>query len=156
MSRISSKPGVRVSGGFTVIELVIAMVIFGIMAGVAVPRMSESTRIARMDRATRAVAIDLEMAFSLASRERSSVRIRQPTGTRRMVVSSVADGTVYSTTDLGGNNRTAVRVGGLTLNPTTVDVSPTGVASSPLTVTVQSGSNQRTVTMSQAGQIRVF
>ena len=132
------------------------MVLFAIAASVAVPSVSEAARIARIDRASRSIAVDLEKALGLAARQRSPVRIAQPAGTRSMVVSSVADGTVYSTTDLGDDTRTEVRVGTLTLNPATVDIAPTGMASAALTVTLQSGVRQRTITMSQAGEIRVF
>ncbi len=54
--------------GFTVAELLIAMMIFGIVTAIAVPRAQESIRIARIDRAARAVAIDLEQALGLAAR----------------------------------------------------------------------------------------
>lgn len=156
MKRMDSNPQRKLSTGFTILELLIAMMILGIAATVAVPRASEAARIARIDRATRTVAIDLEQALGLAARQRAPVRIRQPTGTRQMVISNVADGTIYSTTSLGDDTRSGVRVGALTLDPTTVDVFPTGMTSAGLTVTVQSGGHERTITMSQAGQIRVF
>ena len=143
-------------GGFTVAELLIAMMIFGIVTTMAVPKAAESIRIARIDRATRVVAIDLEQALGLAARQRSPVRIAQPGGTRQIVVTNVADGTVYSTTNLGDDTRVGVRVGELTLAPTSVNVFPTGLVFAALTVTLETGNHTRMVTMSQAGQIRVF
>ena len=140
-------------GGFTVAQLLVAMMIFGIVTTMAVPKAAESIRIARIDRA---VAIDLEQALGLAARQRSPVRIAQPNGTRQIVVTNVADGTVYSTTDLGDDTRVGVRVGELTLAPTSVSLFPTGLVSAALTVTLETGNHTRTVTMSQAGQIRVF
>jgi len=67
-----------------------------------------------------------------------------------------ADGTVFSTTELGQNLRVGVSVDDMTLDPATVSVFPTGLTSAPLTVTLESGDHERTITMSQAGQIRVF
>lgn len=148
--------GLRYARGFTVVELVIAMAIFGIVVGVAVPKATESARIARVDRAARIVAVDLEQSLSLAARQRSPVQIQQPDGTLRIEVSSIADGTVFSTTELGQNLRVGVSVDDMTLDPATVSVFPTGLTSAPLTVTLESGDHQRTITMSQAGQIRVF
>lgn len=144
------------SAGFTVIELLIAIVLLAIAAGVAVPRTAEAMRIARVDRASRAVAIDLEQALGLAARQRSPVRIEQPAGTRQIVVLDVADETVYSTTELGDDSMVGISVETLTLDPTSVNVFPTGQTSAALTVTLEFGDHTRTVTMSQAGQIRVF
>ena len=112
--------------------------------------------IAKVDRASRAVAIDLEQALGLAARQRAAVRIRQPDGTRQIVVQDRDDETVFRTTELGDDTRVGLGVETLTLNPTSVDVFPTGRVSAALTVTIQAGDYERTVTMSQAGQIRVF
>jgi prepilin-type N-terminal cleavage/methylation domain-containing protein len=144
------------SGGFTFVELLIAMSLFAILTGIAVPRAAEAMRIARVDRASRAVAIDLEQALGLAARQRSPVRIEQPSGTRTMQVVDVADETVYSTTRLGDDSSVGISVETLTLEPTAVNVFPNGQTSAALTVTLEFGDHTRTVTMSQAGQIRVF
>ena len=148
--------GARSAQGFTILELIIAMVLFAIMTGIAVPKASQAMRIARVDRASRAVAIDLEQALGLAARQRTAVRIRQPDGTRQVVVQDRNDATVYRTTELGDDNRVGLGVEALTLNPTSVDVFPTGRVSQALTVTIEAGNYERTVTLSQAGQIRVF
>ena len=148
--------GARSAQGFTILELIIAMVLFAIMTGIAVPKASEAMRIARVDRASRTVAIDLEQALGLAARQRTAVRIRQPNGTRQMVVQDRNDATVYRTTELGDDTRVGLGVEALTLNPASVDVFPTGRVSQALTVTIESGNYERTVTLSQAGQIRVF
>jgi prepilin-type N-terminal cleavage/methylation domain-containing protein len=149
--------GASRANGFTVIELIIAMVLFAIVTGLAVPKASEAMRIARVDRASRVVAIDLEQALGLAARQRTPVRIRQPNGTLQIVAQDRNDETVYRTTELGDDNtRVGLGVEALTLNPASVDVFPTGRVSAALTVTIGSGDYERTVTMSQAGQIRVF
>jgi prepilin-type N-terminal cleavage/methylation domain-containing protein len=151
-----SSTGARRANGFTVVELVIAMALFALVTAFAVPRASDAMRIARVDRASRAVAVDLEQAIGMAARQRTPIRVRQPNGTRQMVSQDRNTSTVYRTTDLGDDTRVGLGVETLTLNPTQVDVFPTGRVSAALTVTIVSGDYTRTVTMSQAGQIRVF
>ena len=132
-------------------EILIALMLFGVLTAIAVPKAAQSVRIARIDRASCAVAVDLEQALGLAARQRSPVQIAQPTGTRQIVVTSVADGTVYSTTSLGDDTRSGVRADQLTLAPASINVFPTELTSAALTVTLQSGNRARTITMSQAG-----
>jgi Tfp pilus assembly protein FimT len=144
------------TGGFTVAELLIALVLLSVATGIAMPKVTEAMRTARVDRASRAVALDLEQALGFAARQRSPVRIEQPEGTRQIVVMDVADETVYATTNLGDDSNVGISVETLTLDPTSVNVFPTGQTSAALTVTLEFGDHTRTVTMSQAGQIRVF
>jgi prepilin-type N-terminal cleavage/methylation domain-containing protein len=143
------------ANGFTVVELVIAMALFALVTVFAVPRASEAMRIATVDRASRVVAIDLEQALGLAARHRAPIRVRQPNGTRQIVAQNRNTSVVYRTTNLEEDTG-GLDVETLTLNPTSVDVFPTGQVSAALTVTIGSGDYQRTVTLSQAGQIRVF
>lgn len=146
----------RTVRGFTLIELVIAMTLFAILASVGMPRAGEAIRLARIDRAARTVAVDLEQAMTMAARQRQPVRIEHPAGTRRLVVTDLGDGTVYSTTNLETTVGTGFGVDGMQVEPAVVDVYSTGQTSSALTVNLTAGRYTRTITMSPAGQIRVF
>lgn len=141
--------------GFTLAEMLIVLALFGVAAMIAVPPMAETIGIARVDRASRTIAIDLEQAISLAARQRAPVRIEQPAGTRTIVIENASDETVYWTTDLDDGTLVGTNVDALTLNPTSVVVFPSGTSSGLLTVTVTARGRSRTVSMSPAGQIRV-
>lgn len=145
----------RGAHGFTAVELVIVLALVGAAAMIAVPRMANAIGIARVDRASRTIAIDLEQAIGLAARQRAPVRIEQPVGTRTIVIENASDETVYWTTDLADGTFVGTNVDALTLNPTSIVVFPSGTASGSLTVTVTARGRSRIVSMSQAGQIRV-
>lgn len=139
--------------GFTLIELVLAMVMVALVVSIGAPRIGEAMRSTRTDRAVRTMVLDLEHALSMAARQRAPVRISQPAGTRRMEVRNAVDATLYLARDFGPGADFQVEF--LTLEPSVVDIFPTGRASSPLTVTLRTGDMTRVVAMSTAGRVRV-
>jgi prepilin-type N-terminal cleavage/methylation domain-containing protein len=140
-------------GGFTLLELVIVMTALGTVFMIAMPQVNESRRVMDLNRAVRTVALDLELALSVAARQRSAVEILQPAGTRSMVVRDAQDGTEYLRRNFGDGS--SARLDDLVLTPALVVVSPTGLATSALTVAVEIDTSTRLITMSQAGQVRV-
>jgi type II secretory pathway pseudopilin PulG len=70
------------SAGFTLIELAILLVLFGLLAGMAVPSLSRTMSRARVDAALSRLSADLFLARALAVREARPLRIRflPPTG----------------------------------------------------------------------------
>lgn len=61
--------------GFTLIELMVAMVVMVILLGVAVPSFFESTARSRLQGAVNELAVDLQYARSEAVRERAAVTL---------------------------------------------------------------------------------
>ena len=61
--------------GFTLIELMVALVVVGMLMGLAVPGFFESTARARLQGAINELAIDLQYARSQAVRERAPVTL---------------------------------------------------------------------------------
>ena len=61
--------------GFTLIELMVALAVAGVLMGVAVPSFFESTARARLQGAINELAIDLQYARSEAVRERAPVSL---------------------------------------------------------------------------------
>lgn len=139
--------------GFTLMELIIAMLVISILATVSVPRVASAMRSANLGRAARTVALDLELALSLAARQRAAVDIVQTAGSLEMTIQDAEDATVFLNRNFADGSSAKISV--LTLNPTQVRIFPTGRTSAALTVTVGTDAGTRTITMSQAGQVRV-
>jgi len=139
--------------GFTLLELVIVMTALGTVFMIAMPQVNQSRRVLDLNRAVRTVALDLELALSVAARQRSAVEILQPEGTRSIVVRDVQDGTEYLRRNFGDGS--SARLDDLVLTPSLIVVSPTGLTTAALTVAVEIDSSTRVITMSQAGQVRV-
>jgi prepilin-type N-terminal cleavage/methylation domain-containing protein len=152
MHKLSGQPPNR--AGFTLIELVIALIMVGIIAGVTIPRIDEARRAFDMNRAVRTVAMDLEQSLALAARQRAPVQIVQPGGSFDMEIRNAADGTVYLNRDFEDGSSGALD--GFTVVPSPVTIFPTGRTSGLLTVTLESGDRTQSVTMSTAGRVLVL
>jgi type II secretory pathway pseudopilin PulG len=139
--------------GFTLLEVLFPLVLLGLVLVIAAPRVGAARQTPDSNRAVRTLALDLELALSLAARQRTAVEIEQPASTLQFVVQDAASGNVFLSRDFGDGSTATVDA--LTLAPTTVTVFPTGRTSGALTVTVVTGDRTRTLTMSQAGRIVV-
>ncbi len=142
----------RAERGFTILELVIAMSILALMAAVAIPRVADTIRHNKVNRAALIVAGDLQTAFSVAGRQRAPVRISVNTATKTYTIADRSAGTSIRTRALGSTS--AYTLSALTFSPATIDIFPTGISSDALTVTVTSGDYSRQVTASRAGLVR--
>ena len=128
----------------------------GILLLIALPRMNRGLTSSRVDRAATIVALTLERAFTLASRQRRPVVVACDCPNRALEVRDLTSGDVYLRRALGPE--TEFEVDSLTLSEATVQVSPHGVAyvsSPPFTVRIATGAAHRDITMSSAGQVRV-
>lgn len=144
----------RARGGFTVIELLVVMLLAGIVAGTTVPRISQSMAQNRVQRAASVVAADLQLAHSMAARQRRPVRIQVDTTARAIQVRDVGTSTtVYSRRALGTNSEFGLSR--MNANRAEVIVYPTGIASNSITITLRATNQTRVVSMTRAGQVRV-
>ena len=139
-------------GGFTAIELVIAMVIIGLMAAAVMPRISRVVAEQRIRQLQQAVAADLEQAFALAMREHKPVNITYNTSTNVMAITDRATGTVLKQRYLGQSQSLSATA--VTFSPTGgVTIFPPGLSTGTLTVTVTNGSYSRTISVTRAGMV---
>lgn len=143
----SSRPG------FTVIEMLIVVVILGIAATFATPAVSRFIRHDRVNRASTIVVADLQNVFAVAARQRAPVRLTADNSARTYTITDRKTGAVIRTRDFGTTSEYSLTA--LVLNPTTIDVFPSGVSSAPLTATITNGDYSRTVTASTAGFVRI-
>lgn len=142
-----------VSRGFTAIEMLLVIVILSLLAVVTYPNVANSLRGARIDRASRVVAMDLQQALAAAARERAPVRISQVAGGREYVMISRRTDDTLLTRRLTGESD--YQVTDLIMSPTMLDVYPTGRTSALFTATLREGGREHVVRMSRAGQVRI-
>jgi prepilin-type N-terminal cleavage/methylation domain-containing protein len=141
-------------GGFTLMELLVAIVFIGIMTAIMAPKIVPVLTRSSAGQAISVVANDLELAVSLASRQRRPVRISCDCAAGTYTLTDRESGAVLFRRVLGGPNA-GFGITGLTLSETT-DVFPSGVASAVLTVTVSASGVSRQATMSTGGFVRII
>jgi prepilin-type N-terminal cleavage/methylation domain-containing protein len=142
----------RRRAGFTLLEVLIVVVIGGIAGAVAVPSISRSLAQQRTHQTATIIAADMQLAHSMAARQRRPVTIAINVSALEVrVFDTVTPSTVYSTRQLGEH---AGHMGMVT-TPASVTVFPSGLTSAELEVGLGTGGARRKVVMSRAGQVRV-
>ena len=144
---------VRNERGMTMVEIFTVMIIMGILMLTAMPRIGQTFRASRVDRAAGLVALTLERSFTLASRQRRPVTVTCDCVNQAIEIRDLATDALYLRRDFGPN--TEYLVDSLSLSEGSVTVSPTGVSNLPLTVIIAAGASNRQITMSSAGLVRV-
>jgi type II secretory pathway pseudopilin PulG len=137
---------------FTAVELIIVVVIVGLMAVAAMPRISRVVAEQRIRKLQEAVATDIERAFALANREHKPVTITYNTSTKVLAVTDRASSTVLfqhylgQSADLSTTSVTFTPSGGVT-------IFPMGLASSALRIVLTNATYTRTINATRAGQV---
>lgn len=144
---------VRNARGMTMMEVFVVLVIMGILMLGTVPRIGQAFRSSRVDRAAGLVALTLERSFTLASRQRRPVTVTCDCANQALEIRDEASGTLYQRRAFGPD--TEFQLDSLIMSEASVTVSPSGVATLPLTVTIAAGPANRQITMSSAGLVRV-
>ena len=144
---------VRNTRGMTMVEVFVVMVIMGILLLTAVPRIGVAFRSSRVDRTAGLVALTLERSFTLAGRQRRPVTVSCDCVNQAIEIRDLATDVLYQRRAFGPD--TEYQIDSLTLSVGSVTVYPTGVATTPLTVTIAAGAANRQITMSTAGLVRV-
>jgi type II secretion system protein H len=140
--------------GFTLFELLIVVVILGIAATMMGPAMSRIVRHQRVNRASMIIVSDLQNAFAVAARQREPVRVQADAASRSYQFVDRKTNAVLRIRAFYGDT-SEYRLSTLQFVPTTFDVFPNGVSSSPVTITLANGDYTRTITASTAGFVRI-
>lgn len=150
-----SRPAFRATHrpGFTLIETTLALLIVGVMAGVAMPRLTGAVSESRADGAAAVVASDLELAMSLAVRQGTPVRIAFDASSGTYRFTDRGTGAVLHTRRMGPD--TEYPISQISFSESTVDVFPRRVVSRPLRVTLTAGEASTEVELLAGGLIRV-
>ena len=141
-------------GGFTMIEILAVVIIFGVLATVAMPKVQDIMRRSKLNAATAVVAGDLSHAFTLAARSRRPVRLTcdGAAGSYTIADRDTPDDVMVSRL-IGSDKDMQVDAGKCSAG--SVDFFPNGLASSGFDITIVSGDMGRLVTMSRAGKVRI-
>lgn len=139
--------------GFTVIELVIVVVLIGILAAIAVPRLGSTVARERARRGAVDVATQLEYAFAVAARMGKPVVVQYDAAAGALRVTLRSGDTLRQTLLGKGSEYAFTRVEFSPVAP--VVVFPSGISSASIHVALGDSAWVKTVTASRAGQVRV-
>src|SRR4051812_12562350 len=140
--------------GFTLMELIAVVVILGILATMTGPAMSRIVRHQRANRAATVIAADLQNAFAVAARQRQPVRIQADAATRSYQFVDRKTGAVLRIRTFYGDT-SEYRLTKLVFTPATIDVFPSGISSTQVSIDLANGDYNKTITASTAGFIRI-
>jgi type II secretion system protein H len=141
--------------GFTLIEMLIVVVVLGLLAAIALPKVGSQVARSKVRQAATVVMGDLEQAVSLAARARRPMVIRCDCANLALVLRDrgAADSIRLRRTFAAG---TSMEISTLALSRDSVIVFPSGVLSDTLAVTVTGTDGYaRVVTVSRAGRVRL-
>lgn len=145
----------RLRAGFTLAELLAVIVILGILAALASPKVYRTVTRSKVNEAAGVIAADLEQAVSLAARQRRPVQLAlEAPGTYTLRDRATSPGDTLRLRrrlSMAGDQG----VESLTFSRTPVQLFPNGSTDGALTVTVSGAGQTRTVTLSPAGQVRI-
>lgn len=142
--------------GFTFVELMIVMLIFGIFAAVAAPRYRDALSRFRADATAKRVAADLRLAQRHAKRTSASQSIVFDVANNRYVLTGIPDLDHADQTyafDLGDSDSQTVLQSAVFGNNSTLTFDIYGRPDKSGTVVIKSGSYQQTVTVEAVGAV---
>jgi len=140
--------------GFSIFEIAIVLVVIGILAAMTGPAMSRIVRHQRVNRASTIIVSDMQNAFAVAARQRLPVRVQGDAPTRSYQFVDRRTGTVLRIRAFYGDT-SEYRLSSLVFTPTTFDVFPNGVSSTPVSIFLANGDYNKTITVSTAGFVRL-
>ena len=146
------------SPGFTVIELLIVVALAGIVASIAIRSVGDTIRRDRVQKAAAIVTTDLEMAFALAGRQRTPMRLLFDSARKTFAVAERADTTLkYRTRQFASGD---LELDYISASRPTLDVMPSGLSTDTLNLRLgifsRNGARYyRTIRMTRGGLVRI-
>lgn len=132
--------------------MIIAIVMVAIVLGAGAPSIARHITHSRVNRAATIMAGDLELALSVAARQRQPVRVAADPSTLEISITDRATAQPIVKRPYGADSD--FRLESLTASAT-VDMLPHGMTTAPATYTLAIGDYSRQVTVTRAGHVRV-
>lgn len=139
--------------GYSLVELLFALVVFGVLLTITYLKAEPALEHARVRGAAGILATDLQYAQALAARFRTPLVISFDLTAKTYEITDRSGATVYRLRNLGGSGDYALDE--LTATPAAVQVFPNAVVAQSATYTLGLNGYRRRVTFSRAGQVRV-
>lgn len=149
----------RRRSGFTVIELLVAMAVFGAVAMISVRAVGDTLRRDRVTKVSAIIGTDIEQAFAIAARLREPVRmVVDRTNKRFTIQDRNVSPTIYKSRSFALSGEYGID--SLASNRDTVDIMPNGIATadwnlSMIIKTTGGALYTKSVKVSRGGLVRV-
>jgi prepilin-type N-terminal cleavage/methylation domain-containing protein len=151
----SRPPGPRSFHGFSLVELLVAVTLIGIAAGLSLPKINKIQNQTKIQRATRAVSQDIQQAFAIAGRNRAPVKLTWSSSTMQLRITNMAGSTIYRRLGLGDGGGYGFSSSEVSVIPATLVVFPNGLAADTLVIQVARNGYSKTVRVSKSGMVRL-
>jgi type II secretory pathway pseudopilin PulG len=135
-------------------EAIVVMAIIGVVGTIAFPAVERQLLASKVDRAATVLAMDLQNAFTLAARQRKPIRVNLDWSTRQMTIRDRQTGVVLSRR-LYGPRVSPFALSDFDPSIGAFFIFPNGMSDVPVTVTLGAGTQQRLVSMSRVGHVRI-
>jgi type II secretion system protein H len=150
----SGRYRLRSRHGFSLVEMIIVLTLIAIAAAILLPSMGRSLAQVRLQRSATVVASSLQLARSVAARQRSPVRLSVDSVQKVIRIRDFANpATVYAEHRFDHTAENAV--GRLSVSDTSLVIYPNGLAAGEIDVTLTTMNRTRVIHMTRAGQIRI-
>lgn len=137
---------------FSLVEVIVALTIVGILAAIGVPRMYAIGNQNRVHRASQGLHVEVQQAFAVAARNRAPVTLRWSSPTAELRLTNLAGTLIYRRRAVSAYGLLASEV---TVTPATFTVFPNGIAKDSLIISIARGANRKTIHVSRAGMVRI-
>ena len=143
----------RLRRGFSILELITALVLIGVLASISSGKVRDVMTQQRLYRASNNVQTNVEAAWALAARNRRPVRISWDSTSRQMKITDRAGTTTFRRTAFG-QDPYGLTAGSITFSTPMVEVFPDGLATSTLLITLTKFGITKTIFVSRAGLVK--
>jgi prepilin-type N-terminal cleavage/methylation domain-containing protein len=140
--------------GFSLMELIIVLALIAIVSAMLLPAIGRTVGEVRLQHSATVVASNLQLARSLAARQRSPVRLSIDSAQKVMRVRNYTNpATVYAEYRFDRTSENAVSR--LEVKDTSLVIYPNGLAADEIWIRLITLDDRRVVRMTRAGQIRI-
>ena len=139
--------------GFSILELITALVIIGVLASVSAGKVRDVMTQQRLYRASNNVQTNVEAAWALAARNRRPIRISWDSTNRLMRITDRAGTTNFRRTSFG-QDPYGLMAGSVKFSSPMIEIFPDGLATDTLLITLSNFGQTKKIWVSRAGLVQ--